>query len=68
MPRKNATFSDQLRKAIAGDGRTLYRLAKESGITPSVLGRFIANERGLTTTTLDKLVEVLAVELTKRQP
>ena len=45
---------------------TRYEIAKRTGIQQSALSRFMAGERGLSTLTLDKLVELLDLEVVKR--
>ena len=56
-------LSDQIRKAINGCGLSRYRIAAESGVEESSLSRFMAKEHGLTTDSLDKIADVLRLEL-----
>lgn len=57
-----------LRKAIERDGRTIYALARDSGLSPIQVSRFVNGERGLTTPAVDALCETLGLELRpKRQ-
>lgn len=58
----------ELRKAIERDERTTYALARDAGLSPIQLSRFIRGERGLTTPAVDALCETLGLELRpKRQ-
>ena len=64
MPKLPPTsVSDQLRQAIAGSGISLRQDARESGVNDAQLSRFMRNERGLTTATVDRLCEYLGLEL-----
>lgn len=56
-------LSDQLRLAMEQASVSHYALAKQVGVPPSVLTRFMAGERGLSLATVDKLAEVLGLEL-----
>lgn len=62
-PRSPPTFSNQLRQAIAASGMTRYQIAKQSGISQSVLSLFSSGRRGLSLKSIDALVEVLNLEL-----
>ena len=66
MPTKTS-FSQQLRAAIQNDGRSLYAIAVDSGLPRSQISRFMNGKRGLTSASLDKLIEVLEIDLTKRR-
>ncbi len=58
------TISEQLREAIAVSGETHYRIWKETGIRPQVLGRWMSGEREhLRTDTVDTLAEYFGLEL-----
>ena len=54
-----------LREAITEAGRTHYAIAKEAGITPEILDRFVRGDRGMTLATAGKVADVLGYELTK---
>jgi len=59
------TISEQLRAAVRDAekrGITQYRIAKDSGINPSVVLRFVAGG-GLQLPTVDVLCETLNLEL-----
>ncbi|MBM4071155.1 MAG: helix-turn-helix transcriptional regulator [Planctomycetes bacterium] len=59
------TVSDALREAIRENGKSLYQVAKNSGINYSVLWRFLEGERQLTTVTVDRLCCYLGYKLVK---
>lgn len=61
----NKTFTEQIREAINTSGVTPYVLAKDAGISDSVLSRFLNGSGGLTLKTLDALAEVLGWEITQ---
>lgn len=56
-------LSRTLRAAILADGRTCYRLAKDSGVNSAILGRFLRAERSLTLPVASRLCEALGLEL-----
>lgn len=64
--RRNAP-SDFLKAAIKNDGRSLNRIAQEAGINVSLLSRFAAGRRAITSTTMDRLMAVLDLELRPRR-
>ena len=60
------TVSKQLRRAIKAETRhkTLYQIAKESGVAWAVLSRFLTGERPtLRSDTVDRLCDYLGLEL-----
>jgi plasmid maintenance system antidote protein VapI len=58
-----AKVSDQLRRAIEADGRSLYRIAEEADVSRGVLSRFLTGKSGLTTDTIDRLAPVLRLRV-----
>jgi transcriptional regulator with XRE-family HTH domain len=59
-------ISDQLRMAVEARikrGWTVYRVAKEAGITPAMLSRFLKDGLDLRLSTAAKLATVLGLEL-----
>lgn len=60
---KKTSISEQLKTAIAASGKSVYGLAKESGIAHPVILRFIAGERDIRMASADKLAETLGLEL-----
>jgi len=66
--RKRQTYLDkQIRAAIKDSGLTIYRLAKDSGVSQPVLCRFVNGKRGITLATASKLVETLGLELVAKK-
>ena len=59
------TLSDELRQAIVDSGLTLYRVAKDSGVSYGVMYRFAADERDITLTTAGKIADALGLHLAK---
>jgi transcriptional regulator with XRE-family HTH domain len=55
------SFTDTLRSAIEASDKSMYQIAKESGITPAMVGRFVRGERDLRLATADKLAAALGV-------
>jgi hypothetical protein len=55
--------SDQVRRAIKDCGLTRYRIYKETGIDQASLSKFLSGERGLSLEALDKLGELLHLEV-----
>jgi hypothetical protein len=62
------SVSDELRRAIQRDGRSVYALAHEAGLSAIQIWRFLRDERGLTTPAVDQLCDVLGLELRPRRP
>lgn len=52
-----------MRNAVKDSGLTIYRLAKDSGVSQPVLSRFLNGKRGITLATAAKLANVLSLEL-----
>jgi transcriptional regulator with XRE-family HTH domain len=59
------TLPDQIRAAIAADGRTVYAIAKAAGLEQRTLGRFANGERDLTSERLGRLMAALGLRVTK---
>lgn len=66
MPKPAATLVDQLRAAIRDSGLTVYRLAKNSGVSQPVIDRFLTGERDIRLETAAKLATALNLELRSR--
>ena len=62
------TFSDQLRRAIRTCGLSRYRISMESGVPQASLSRFMRSQHGLSTESLDKIAEVLRLEVVSKGP
>jgi transcriptional regulator with XRE-family HTH domain len=57
-------LAEQLRQAIRGCGQSLHQLARETGVSPSQLSRFLRKERSLQLTAAAKLCAHLGLYLT----
>jgi transcriptional regulator with XRE-family HTH domain len=58
---------DQLQHAIKRSGDTQYAIAQATGISQSVLNRFLNGERGISLDTAAKLCQYLALDLVPRR-
>jgi plasmid maintenance system antidote protein VapI len=61
--RTSQKLTDQLRAAVAGCGKTLGQIDRDTGIDTSALSRFVNGERGLSMEAIDKLGTYLGLEL-----
>ena len=61
-------LSDQIREVILSCGLSRYRIALQAKVPESSLSRFLAGEHGLTTDTLDRIAELLRIEINWRGP
>jgi hypothetical protein len=66
MPTKK-TITDQLRKAIKDSGESEYAIAKGSGVSQSVVNRFMSGERGISLITAAALCSYLGLQLVRRR-
>lgn len=57
---------DALKRAIIDSGLTHYRIAKDAGVTPDVIDRFVRGERDLRLETAGKIAAVLGMALKPR--
>jgi plasmid maintenance system antidote protein VapI len=70
--RQPKSLSEQLRQIIndqAGDGKaygSVYDLAQAAGVDRSVLSRFIAGKRTMNLDTVDRLAELLKLQIDRR--
>lgn len=60
-------FSQQLRKVIDASDRSRYMICKELDFSESVMSRFMSGKCGLAMPTLDRLCELLELELVPRK-
>jgi transcriptional regulator with XRE-family HTH domain len=67
MASKNKNIVDQLRRAMRESGETEYAIAKASGVSQSVVNRFLSSERGISLETAAKLCEYLKLDLVRRR-
>jgi transcriptional regulator with XRE-family HTH domain len=60
---KNKKLSDEIREAVEKSGLTRYRIAKELGLAESTMSRFMNGKRGLSLDNIDRLAELLGLEI-----
>jgi transcriptional regulator with XRE-family HTH domain len=65
--RKKLSFTNQIRQAVDDADETRYRIAKNTGMSQSMMSRFMTGDRGLSMKALDGLAEYLGLEITKRK-
>lgn len=58
------SLAEVLRAAIRDSGKSVYAVAKESGVAQPILHRFMAEERDLTLDTADVLCRYFSLRLT----
>ena len=54
---------DQLQRAIRASGQTEYAIAKGSGVSQSIVNRFVSGERGISFETAAKIAAYLKLDL-----
>jgi hypothetical protein len=60
---ENEDVCEQLRRRIKESGKTHYRVARDAGIKPEMVARFVRGERDITGATFAKLCKALGLEL-----
>lgn len=60
---KTKSISDQLRESIRQCGKTRYRISAETGISESILSRFVNRGAGLSLANIDILCECIGATL-----
>lgn len=60
------SVTEQLRQAMDESGKSRYALAKATGIDGATLHRFYYGEGNLSADGIDRLAEVLGLELAKK--
>jgi plasmid maintenance system antidote protein VapI len=65
MPPKKSIV-EQLRQAITQSDESEYAIAKGSGVSQSVVNRFVHGERGISLETAAKLCSYLKLDLVRR--
>ncbi len=68
MSSKSRKLSDQIREAMARSGMTRYRISQLTGIDQATLSRFFHGTGGLAMDKLDRLGEVLGLDVVCRKP
>ena len=66
MPDTRATFSQEVRNLIEASGHKPAALGRLAGLNSGMIARFLANERGLTTRSLDALAKALNFGVAER--
>jgi plasmid maintenance system antidote protein VapI len=61
--RSRLSLAEALTKAVQDTGKSVYAVAKASGVAQAVLHRFLAGQRGLTLATAERLCAYLGLEL-----
>lgn len=61
--RLGMTISEVLRQVVIDSGLSHYRVAKMAGTTPTIIGRFVNEQKGLRLSTADRLAEAMGLEL-----
>jgi transcriptional regulator with XRE-family HTH domain len=62
MAKRRIKFSDQLRRAVDASGLSRYRIAKEIGVSESLLSRFMSG-KWLGEENLDALAALLGLNI-----
>jgi plasmid maintenance system antidote protein VapI len=62
------TISEAIRAALEDSESSRYAIARECGVSESVLSRFVRGERGLTLDTVDRLAKVLGLTIVVNKP
>jgi len=68
MAIKHRQLSDQLREAIECSDLTRYRISQETGISEATLSRFATGRGGLSMAAMDKIGELLNLEIVVAPP
>ena len=67
MTAKKTSLTDQLRQLIEAAEISRYQLWQQTGIDQAVLSKFVNGKGGLSMESLDKIGEVLDLQITKRE-
>jgi transcriptional regulator with XRE-family HTH domain len=63
MTKRQAKFSDAIRRAIDACGLSRYRICKVCGIDQSQFSKFMAGTQGLSMEVLDRVAPLVGLEL-----
>jgi len=66
MKPKRLHLSEQIRGAVDASNLSRYRICKEAGIDQSAFSRFMAGKVGLLQQNLDRLADVLGLDVVTR--
>lgn len=67
MGRNPVKLTDQLRKAIDASGISRYRICKTIGLAEATMSRFMLGKGGLSLDVVDRLGELLQLDLVSRR-
>jgi transcriptional regulator with XRE-family HTH domain len=56
-----STLSEQIREIIRGQGVSKYAISKKTGVSETLISRFLSAERGLSLDSLDKIAAVYGI-------
>ena len=64
---EDRSFTDQIREAIRRSGRTNHAIARDMGVAPSVIHRFMNGKGGLSMEYIDRLAALLGLHIVVRK-
>ncbi len=64
MAKRRQKLSDQIRRAVRECGMSRYEIWKHTGIDQGTLCRFVAGKAGMTIDSLDRLADLLGLNIT----
>ena len=67
MGRKNH-FSEEIRDAINGSGKTHYKICQEIGLVQSAMSKFMTGRAGLSLAVIDRIADVLDLHVVAGKP
>ena len=67
MAKRRQKLSDQIRRAVRECGMSRYEIWKVTGIDQGTLSRFVAGKAGMTIDSLDRLADLLGLNITVRR-
>jgi transcriptional regulator with XRE-family HTH domain len=68
MAERRVKLSDQVRRAVDASGLSRYRIAKEIHVAESTMSRFMSGRTGLSMEYLDRLADLLGLDISVRRP
>jgi len=68
MVKQRQRVTDAVRQAIRTAGVSRHRICRDAGIDKASISRFMAGKTGLTTASLDRLADVLGLDVVARGP
>ena len=68
MSKQRRRMTDAVRRAIQTAGVSRHRICRAAGIDTASICRFMAGKTGLTLATLDRLADVLGLDVVARGP